>query len=280
MLFMVILVTGANGYLGQGIVKRLLDDNNIVVATDCKATSIDKRAIIKECDLFDVEDPYTFFERPDVVLHLAWRNGFVHDSETHIGDLKNHCDFMQKMMESGIKKMAVMGTMHEVGFYEGSIDERTPCNPQTPYGIAKNALRHFAFYLEKKTGVLVQWMRGFYMVGNLEFGKSIFSKIAFAEKQGQASFPFTSGINQYDFLDYDDFCYQVAATVEQNTINGIINICSGRPQTIAERAEKFISDNKFKIRLDYGRYPDRPYDSKAVWGNNEKILKILKERGN
>lgn len=34
-----------------------------------------------------------------------------------------------------------MGTMHEVGYWEGAIDEHTPCNPQSQYGIAKNAMR-------------------------------------------------------------------------------------------------------------------------------------------
>lgn len=45
------------------------------------------------------------------------------------------------MMEAGISQVAVMGTMHEIGFYEGSIDSGTPCCPETPYGISKNALR-------------------------------------------------------------------------------------------------------------------------------------------
>jgi dTDP-6-deoxy-L-talose 4-dehydrogenase (NAD+) len=41
---MKILVTGSNGYLGQGIVKVILDSGNEVVATDFKDTNIDTRA--------------------------------------------------------------------------------------------------------------------------------------------------------------------------------------------------------------------------------------------
>ena len=171
-----------------------------------------------------------------------------------------------------------MGTMHEVGFYEGSINENTPCHPQSMYGIAKNALRDVTFLLGKTANVIVQWLRGYYMIGNVDYGCSIFSKIAQAEKEGKALFPFTSGQNQWDFIDYDDFCLQTAAAVEQDEINGIINICSGRPQKLADRVEKFIKDNNYKIKLDYGKFPDRPYDSKAVWGDNSKILEILKKR--
>ena len=84
-------------------------------------------------------------------------------------------------------------------------------------------------------------------------------------------------LNQYDFLDYEEFCDQVAATVQQDEVNGIINICSGRPEKLADRVERYIRDNKFDIKLKYGVYPDRIYDSKAVWGNNDKIQQILKK---
>lgn len=276
---MKILVTGANGYLGQGVVKRLLDDGADVIASDFTSENIDNRATIKRCNIFEINNPFEFFGKPDVVLHLAWRNGFVHNADTHIGDIANHCAFIKKMIDGGVQRIAVMGTMHEVGFFEGSINENTPCNPQSMYGIAKNALRNVTFLLAKNANIPVQWLRGYYMVGNVNFGDSIFSKIALAEKAGKELFPFTSGLNQWDFIDYDDFCLQTAAAVEQDEINGIINICSGRPQKLSDRVEKFIKDNGYKIKLDYGKFPDRPYDSKAVWGDSQKIEEILKKRG-
>ena len=85
----------------------------------------------------------------------------------------------------------------------------------------------------------------------------------------------TSGQNQWDFIDYDEFCVQTAKTVEQTKVDGIINICSGHPEKLSERVERFIAENGYKIKLAYGTFPDRPYDSKAVWGNDEKIRKIL-----
>ena len=276
---MKILVTGANGYLGKGVVRKLLDDGVSVVATDFSLENVDRRAILKSANLFELADPYSYFDKPDVLFHLAWRNGFVHNADTHLEDLVNHCNFIKKMVDSGIKRVAVMGTMHEIGFFEGSIDENTPCNPESMYGIAKNALRNMTFLLAKNAGIPIQWLRGYYIVGNVSFGNSIFSKIALAEKEGKKLFPFTSGLNQYDFIDYDVFCQQAAAAVEQDEINGIINICSGRPQKISDRVEQFIKDNGYRIKLDYGKYPDRPYDSKAVWGNNWKIEEILKKKG-
>ena len=273
---MKILVTGANGYLGQGIVKSLIDNGNEVIATDFNIDNIDSRAKRKKCNLFNIENPYIFFERPDVLLHLAWRDGFVHYSDAHIEDLPKHYAFIKKIVEEGCNHIAVMGSMHEIGFFEGCINETTPCHPTTPYGIGKNALRELTEMICKQNNIVFQWFRGYYIVGNSKYGSSIFSKITAAVEEGKKEFPFTLGQNQYDFIDYEDFCKQVAAAVGQSQEQGIINICSGRPEKLADRVEKFIKDNKYNISLQYGMFPYRPYDSKAIWGDNSKIENIMK----
>lgn len=163
---MKILVTGANGYLGQGIVKAILDSGNEVIAADFKTDNVDVGAKAFACNMFEIENPFEYFECPDALLHLAWRDGFVHYSNAHIEDLPKHFDFIKKMAEGGIKQIAVMGSMHEIGFFEGSINENTPCHPTTPYGISKNALRDLTQMICKQKNIVFQWMRGYYIVGN------------------------------------------------------------------------------------------------------------------
>lgn len=275
-----ILVTGANGYLGQGIVRIILNNGHCVVATDFNTQFVDERAERIVCNLFEVDNPYSFFGEPDVLLHLAWRDGFVHYSSAHIDDLPKHYAFIKKMVDGGIQQVAVMGSMHEIGFFEGSINESTPCHPTTPYGIGKNALRDLTQMICKQKNIVFQWLRGYYIVGNSKFGSSIFSKITAAVDEGKTEFPFTLGQNQYDFIDYPDFCAQVAAVVGQKNEQGIINICSGKPEKLADRVERFIKENGYRIKLQYGAFPDRPYDSKAVWGNDTKIRKIMENQTN
>lgn len=277
---MKVLVTGANGYLGQGIVKQLLDDGNEVIACDLFIDNIDERAILKSVDIFSITNPYDYFGEPDVVLHLAWRNGFVHNAISHIEDLPSHYLFIKQLLEGGLKHLAVLGTMHEIGFFEGSINENTPTNPQSLYGIAKDALRTATFLLCKENQAICQWIRGYYIVGNSCYGSSIFSKITKAESDGIKKFPFTTGTNQWDFIDYNDFLIQVTSIVEQNKIKGIINACSGYPEKLSDRVERFIKEEGYKITLEYGAFPDRPYDSKAVWGDNKKICEVLNEKNN
>jgi len=272
---MKVLITGANGYLGQGIVKTLLNNKIEVIATDFSTSRVDLRAERIDCDLFAIEEPYSYFSKPDVILHLAWKDGFLHNAPSHIDNLPAHCALIRQFVEEGAKHIAIMGSMHEVGFFEGSIDENAACVPMSCYGIAKNTVRDYTHWLHSTKPFVYQWLRGYYIVGNSEYGNSIFSKITAAAKAGKHEFPFTMGLNQFDFIDYSDFCYQVAAAITQVKVNGIINICSGRPEKLSERVERFIRENGYDIKLQYGAFPDRPYDSKAVWGNNKKITEII-----
>lgn len=275
---MKIMVTGADGYIANGVIRRLLADGNEVYAIGLAATDIaDPNYTEHVGNIFDFDFASCDF-KPDVLLHLAWRDGFRHNSDAHLEDLPKHYVFIRNALDSGIHRIAVMGTMHEVGYHEGAVDELTVCNPTTPYGVAKNALRQLVGELCRQHGAILQWMRGFYLVSNDGRGASIFAKIVEAERAGKKKFPFTSGKPKYDFLPYEEFCADVAAVVEQDGVDGIINICSGEPVALGEYIENFIKDNGFSLELAYGEYPDRPYDSPAIWGDPSKLRKILEMR--
>lgn len=272
---MKILVTGANGFLGRGIVDEIIKTGHTVVAAGFETNKVSSDAIRINGDMFEVADPYEYYGQPDVLLHLAYKDGFVLNSEAHMQNLVKHTTFIDKMVSAGIKQVAVMGTMHEIGFFEGSVDENTPTHPMNFYGIAKNAIRDYTSLVTKNNDVIMQWLRAFYIVDGTAYGNSIFSKLFAAAERGDKTFPFTTGKSQYDFLDYGDFSRYVAAAVTQTEVQGIINISSGEPERLSDRVERFISDNHLNIKLDYGAFPDRPFDSKAIWGDNTKIQKIL-----
>ena len=275
---MKILVTGANGYIGRHVVCQLLKQGHDVTACDIRLNEVDKRATLKEYNILTgiySDNLYEELGKPDVCLHMAWRDGSVHNSPNHIGDLSNHYKFLTALLDSGLPHLAVMGTMHEVGYHEGAIDENTPCNPISFYGIAKDALRRSMILATKSHGCVLQWIRAYYIVGDDLKSNSIFAKLRTAALEGKTHFPFTSGKNKYDFIDIDDLATQIAAVVGQKEVTGIINCCSGQPVSLADRVEAFIKENNLDIQLDYGAFPDRPYDSPCTYGDDSKIKCIL-----
>lgn len=172
-------------------------------------------------------------------------------------------------------QLAVMGTMHEVGYWEGTIDENTPCNPISMYGIAKDALRKSMIQYTNQKGCVLQWLRAYYILGDDKKNNSIFCKLLNAAEEGKKTFPFTTGKNKYDFINVDELAHLISAAVMQSEVSGIINVCKGQPISLAERVERFIVEHNLDIKLEYGAFTDRPYDSPCVYGDATKINKIL-----
>lgn len=270
-----ILVTGACGYIGRHVVSALLKEGADVIASDLVVRGVPAGVSVVEGDIIHNATLVEALPNLTACVHLAWQDGFRHNAPSHLANLSAHVDFLQKLAARGTKRLAVMGSMHEVGYWEGAITDESPCNPMSMYGIAKNALRQALQVILKGSQTKLQWIRGYYIYGDDRCNHSVFTKLLEAASDGKKTFPFTSGKNKYDFIQVDQLAEMIAAVVLQDEVDGIINCCTGKPKTLAEAVEGFIVANELDIKLDYGAFPDRPYDSPGVWGDPSIINRIL-----
>lgn len=273
-----VLVTGANGYIGQHVVNEAVRQGFDVVTVDLKNQKKTEETCHIELNILEnasLPNLYEILGKPDVIIHLAWQNGFNHNADSHLISLPSHYAFLKNMIDAGCPSVSIMGSMHEIGYFEGKVTADTPCNPLSLYGISKNALRQAILTYAENKNVSLKWLRAFYVTGDDEHNKSIFAKILEMNKIGQQTFPFTSGNNKYDFLNIDELAKQIVCASTQNNISGIINVCSGKSIALKDKVEEFIHNHNLNIRPEYGAFPNRKYDSPEIYGDNTLINKIM-----
>ena len=281
-----IVVTGADGYIGTHVIAELAKykerfkitaavlDAELCAKTDgVEYVSFD---FISDCA---GEDLYDALGKPEICVHLAWRDGFVHNSTKHIEDFSYHFSFLKNLADHGTTQFAVAGSFREYGSVDGMVDIDSFAYPNSFYMLSKSMLkRALEIYFEGKE-ICLQWLRPFTVYGDEEKNHSILSKIITWEKEGKESFPFTDGCEQYDYIEIHELARQITAVVSQREIDGVIDCCSGVPSRLGDMVEAFIKENNFKIRPQYGAFPSRSYDSKIVYGDNRKIKQIMKNIG-
>jgi dTDP-4-dehydrorhamnose reductase len=141
-----ILVTGANGLLGQHLVKLLLDNQYDVIATGrgpCRINFINNpKYIYYEADLLDEIAMYEIFsnERPEIVVHAA--------AMTQLDE----CETQRELCENINVKATAMIALYAEEFSQqliyistdfvfdgekGNYKEEDACNPISWYGFTK-----------------------------------------------------------------------------------------------------------------------------------------------
>ncbi|WDG18952.1 NAD-dependent epimerase/dehydratase family protein [Microbacterium sp. Clip185] len=274
-----VVITGAGGYVGRHVTAAVtqLGYQPIAVVRRRREGDFDDASHVVVADVLDPGFDVASVADPDhikAVIHLAWEDGFVHNAPSHMARLSAHYRFLNTLVESGVGRIAALGSMHEIGYWEGAVTATTPTNPVTLYGIAKDALRRSAMLSIGDRAEFV-WLRAYYILGDDRRNSSIFAKLLDAADRGETLFPFTTGRTLYDFIDVADLGLQIAVAATTDGVCGVLNVSSGEPESLANRVERFIIENDLGITLQYGAFPDRPYDSPGIWGDASEIRALV-----
>ncbi|WP_319579767.1 NAD(P)-dependent oxidoreductase [uncultured Methanospirillum sp.] len=280
---MKIVVTGATGFIGRHVVNWLVEKNQyeiIASGTSAKKASTFSwynKVKFLPCDYYEQNiDYYTYFEKPDLLIHLAWK-GLPNYSELfHLDEnLPFEMRFLKSFSISAHTKIVVAGTCFEYGLVNGCLSEDLVTNPVTVYGIAKDTLQKYLVLLTKKNSNQWNWIRLFFMYGPGQNPKSLLPLLDAAIQNRDTKFSMSGGEQLRDYLPVETVANNICQIAIQNKINGIVNCCSGNPISVRNLVEKHKKERHSQIALNFGEYPYPEYEPMAFWGNNSKLLQIL-----
>ena len=233
-----IAISGASGYIGSEVIKKLnskkisltlIQNKKKIIATNAK---IVKKPISKSKNYFKK------INHPEIFIHLAWNNLQNHNSKSHIKTSREHFLFLKNLIEQGLKNLIVVGTCFEYGDQNKILKENAQnLKPFSNYGKAKNSLRKNLFKLQERKKFKLTWIRLFYNYGKMNTKhiekKNLWDLISANEAQGGKNFKINSAGHEIrDYLHINSIAANIAKLTKKNNSFGIVNVCSNKKRTI------------------------------------------------
>lgn len=252
---MLIVVTGARGFLGRQVVPALVADGHRVLAVDRRPSAQVLDGV--QNHVSDLEDPATLIP-PDcepvgefLLIHLAWdlrqRETSYRVQSEQVTTFAGLLDYWRG---KGLSYVIAPGSAQEFGARGGILDENAlPEEPLSPYGWAKRAAFEMASSWSRQNGIGLLWLRPFIIYGPGQAGSML---IPYAVRQAREKLraEFTDGLQVRDFLYVDDVVDAIRLGVKKR-IPGqtALNLGSGDPvsarQMLGEIAAHFNSSGCF-----------------------------------
>lgn len=268
-----ILVTGAAGFLGGHISRRLLADGHNVTAFDKVKPIVDCRWI--EGELRDGESVESAVSGHDLVCHVG-----------AVGDVYLAADqpvLAAEVNVTGSAHVATSAASHGVGVVYAStwevygrpvyepIDEEHPCNPDHPYSITKLAGERMILAAGRSHNVPMVALRLGTAYGRGLRPNSVFRIFIDRARRGEPISVQGDGSQSRQFTHASDIARAFSLACDRIGHEMILNIVSSSSVTIKELAEAVVE--RYPTELTF--VPERPADVPPAFVSAERARQML-----
>jgi UDP-glucuronate 4-epimerase len=297
-----ILITGAAGFVGSHLLKKLRDLGSDVYGADnfstyysveykflrLKSLGISPDADVIKCDISDYGklDQLISSIRPEYVIHLAAQAGVrlsLTNSSSYISaNVAGFQNVIRSSVENGVKGIvyasssSVYGDSTPTPYKETSISLR----PKSLYGVTKLSNELFAEIQSKSSNLRFRGLRYFTVYGPWGRPDMAYFRIA-AAALGQGKFTlFGDGTIKRDFTYIDDVVENTIAlfrdlTRQDEKFNDIVNIGGSRPLEMNYLID--LISKRGSHQIDLARGEESKLDSRITMADKSYLKSILGE---
>jgi UDP-glucose 4-epimerase len=284
-----VLLTGACGFIGSHLARRLIDEGaevHILIKKDSnqfRLRDISKNIFSWHGDILDYQSICTCLSaaRPYIIFHLAALLNVKRDPaliepmiETNMNGTLN---LLRAVIseEIGIESFVNTGSAEEYGNGPIPFIEDQREMPVSPYSASKVAGTHFCQMLHRSIGLPVVTLRPFLVFGPGQ-DNGMFIPSLIKHCLGGRDFSMTEGNQTREFTYVDDIVEAYILAAQCPRAHGeVINIGSGIEYRIRDVAERVVNKMGNPIRLLIGALPKRSGEAEHFFCRNEKAKELI-----
>jgi len=284
-----VLVTGATGFIGSRLVRRLVDTDVEVHALSSTVSSmyptrlvdLRDRIALHEGNLIDRSAMDAIVEqvRPTHVFHLG--------AYTHVGkswqrvdeciqaNVQGTVNLLQALDGSGYQRFVYTGTSEIYGDVDVPFREDAVVKPISPYSVSKYAGERFCRMFHQGHGWPIVMVRPFNGYGPGQSPDRVIPEIIVRALKGQ-QLRMTQGRQTREFNFVDDLAegFVLAGTVEG--IEGeVFNLGCGDEVSMRDLATTILDVMGNPITPEFGALPERPTEIWRMYSDSTKARERL-----
>jgi nucleoside-diphosphate-sugar epimerase len=270
------LVTGAAGFIGAALARRLIERGDEVTALAgpgsdyWRLEQLRDVADVYELDLRDADAVTRAMQRaqPELVFHLAahgaysWQRSLPRMIETNVAGAAH---VAEAAIEAGARAIVNAGSSSEYGLKDHAPPEHELPEPNSAYAVTKASATLLGGWLARQRGAAITTLRLYSAYGPWEEPRRLMPALV-AHGLDRRLPPLADPAIARDFVYVEDVCdaFLLAAEHAQPGAGAVYNIGSGAQTTLRELAE--IARRTFAIEEEpaWAAFPTRDWDT-DVW---------------
>lgn len=281
------LVTGATGFVGANLARRLLRDGHevhLLVRPGFVKWRIEE--IVSQVQLHTVDfgapdDLRRVLNaiRPDWIFHLAahgaysWQNDAAQITQTNVLGTIN---LVEAALQCGFEAFVNTGSSSEYGFKDHAPLESEGLDPNSYYAVAKASATLYCRFSAQKHGVQLPTLRLYSVYGPYEDPHRLIPTLIRDGMQNRWP-PLVNPNIARDYIYSEDVCdaFLRAAATPNQELGAIYNVGSGTQTSLREVVEAAREIMKIEAEPQWETMPARGWDTDVWVANIEKIRREL-----